>query len=97
MVISNLKIGTSYFFTPLAEFAKENIRYRSLILGCSNSESVDYAGWENSYNDDSEEDAPIEPQKQGCFNNFRLPDLQSIACQKKFYSYSGQHKLPEWN
>ena len=27
MVISNLKIGTSYFFTPLAEFAKENIRY----------------------------------------------------------------------
>ena len=27
MVISNLKIGTSYFFTPLEEFAKENIRY----------------------------------------------------------------------
>jgi murein L,D-transpeptidase YafK len=27
VVISNLKIGTSYFFTPLAEFAKENIRY----------------------------------------------------------------------
>ena len=27
MVISNLKIGTSYFFTPLVEFAKENIRY----------------------------------------------------------------------
>ena len=68
-----------------------------LVLGCSNSDGVDYAGWENSYNDDSEEDAPIEPQKQGCFNNFRLPDLQSIACQKKFYSYSGQHKLPEWN
>ena len=69
----------------------------SLGIGCSNSESVDYAGWEYSYNDDSEEDAPIEPQKQGCFNNFRLPDLQSIACQKKFYSYSGQHKPPEWN
>ena len=28
MIISNLKIGTSYFFTPLQEFAKENIRYR---------------------------------------------------------------------
>lgn len=27
MVISNLKIGTSYFFIPLKEFAKENIRY----------------------------------------------------------------------
>ena len=27
MVISNLKIGTSYFFIPLEEFAKENIRY----------------------------------------------------------------------
>ena len=27
MVISNLKIGTSYFFTLLKEFAKENIRY----------------------------------------------------------------------
>ena len=27
MIISNLKIGTSYFFTPLQEFAKENIRY----------------------------------------------------------------------
>ena len=27
MIISNLKIGTSYFFTPLEEFAKENIRY----------------------------------------------------------------------
>ena len=31
MVISNLKIGTSYFFTPLKEFAKENIRYLSSI------------------------------------------------------------------
>ena len=29
MVISNLKIGTSYFFTPLEEFAKENIRYHT--------------------------------------------------------------------
>ncbi len=27
MVISNLKIETSYFFTLLKEFAKENIRY----------------------------------------------------------------------
>ena len=31
MVISNLKIGTSYFFTLLKEFAKENIRYQSEI------------------------------------------------------------------
>ena len=30
MVISNLKIGTSYFFTLLKEFAKENIRYHLL-------------------------------------------------------------------
>jgi hypothetical protein len=30
VVISNLKIGTSYFFTLLKEFAKENIRYPRL-------------------------------------------------------------------
>jgi hypothetical protein len=29
VVISNLKIGTSYFFTLLKEFAKENIRYQN--------------------------------------------------------------------
>lgn len=32
MIISNLKIGTSYFFTPLEEFAKENIRYLKVIV-----------------------------------------------------------------
>jgi hypothetical protein len=31
VVISNLKIGTSYFFTLLKEFAKENIRYQFLL------------------------------------------------------------------
>ena len=34
MIISNIKIGTSYFFTPLQEFAKENIRYLFLCLIC---------------------------------------------------------------
>ena len=32
MVISNLKIGTSYFFTLLKEFAKENIRYLLFLV-----------------------------------------------------------------
>ena len=32
MIISNLKIGTSYFFTPLEEFAKENIRYPAYCI-----------------------------------------------------------------
>jgi hypothetical protein len=36
VVISNLKIGTSYFFTPLAEFAKENIRYPAMGLSPQN-------------------------------------------------------------
>lgn len=40
MVISNLKIGTSYFFTPLEEFAKENIRYLPIFAGLSDIRQI---------------------------------------------------------
>ena len=45
MVISNLKIGTSYFFTPLEEFAKENIRYQILPYGFILNSGVYYFIW----------------------------------------------------
>lgn len=63
-----------------------------LVLGCSNSEGVDYAGWEYAYDDT---DGVIEPGKQDCFNSFRLPDLQSIACKKKFFSSDTIKDFPQ--
>lgn len=63
-----------------------------LFLGCSNSEGVDYAGWEYAYDDT---DGVIEPGKQDCFNSFRLPDLQSIACKKKFFSSDTIKDFPQ--
>ena len=64
------------------------------FIACSNSDGIDYAGWEY-YNVDSEDNALIEPQKQGCFNSFRLPDLQSIACKKQFYSNDTVTEFPQ--
>lgn len=63
-----------------------------LVLGCSNSEGVDGAGWEYAYDDT---DGVIEPGKQDCFNSFRLPDLQSIACKKKFFSSDTIKDFPQ--
>ena len=61
-------------------------------MGCSNSEGVDGAGWEYAYDDT---DGVIEPGKQDCFNSFRLPDLQSIACKKKFFSSDTIKDFPQ--
>ena len=82
-------------------FAKQLPLFLSLVigglfLGCSNSEGVDYAGWEYAFTDDDDEtDGLIEPQKQSCFNSFRLPDLQSIACKKKFFSSDTIKDFPQ--
>ena len=70
------------------------------FCACSNSEGVDYAGWEYaSIVDDSnkylEEDPITEPENRGCFNSFRLPDLQSIACKKQFYSNDTVKDFPQ--
>lgn len=72
----------------------------SLLCACSNSDGVDYAGWEyTSIVDDSnkylEEDPITEPAKRSCFNSFRLPDLQSIACKKQFYSNDTVTDFPQ--
>ncbi|WP_405340555.1 CotH kinase family protein [Fibrobacter sp.] len=85
-------LSRSYFHSILL-FA---ISYTSLtsFIACSNSDGIDYAEWEY-YNVDSEEDSLVEPQKQGCFNSFRLPNLQSIACQKKFYSNDTVTDFPQ--
>ena len=71
-----------------------------LLCACSNSDGVDYAGWEYaSIVDDSnkylEEDPITEPAKRSCFNSFRLPDLQSIACKKQFYSNDTVTEFPQ--
>ena len=72
----------------------------SLHCACSNSDGVDYAGWEyTSIVDDSnkylEEDPITEPAKHSCFNSFRLPDLQSIACKQQFYSNDTVKDFPQ--
>ena len=72
----------------------------SLLCACSNSDGVNYAGWEYaSIVDDSnkylEEDPITEPAKRSCFNSFRLPDLQSIACKKQFYSNDTVTDFPQ--
>ena len=71
-----------------------------LLCACSNSEGVDYPGWEYaSIVDDSnkylEEDPITEPENRGCFDSFRLPDLQSIACRKQFYSNDTVKDFPQ--
>lgn len=71
-----------------------------LLCACSNSDGVNYAGWEyTSIVDDSnkylEEDPITEPAKRSCFNSFRLPDLQSIACRKQFYSNDTVKDFPQ--
>ena len=71
-----------------------------LLCACSNSDGVNYAGWEYaSFVDDSnkylEEDPITEPAKRSCFNSFRLPDLQSIACKKQFYSNDTVTEFPQ--
>ena len=70
-----------------------------LLCACSNSEGVDYAGREEAFADDSskyiEEDPITEPTKRSCFDSFRLPDLQSIACKKQFYSNDTVKDFPQ--
>ncbi len=70
-----------------------------LLCACSNSEGVDYAGWEDAIAEDNnkyiEEDPITEPQKHSCFNSFRLPDLQSIACKQQFYSNDTVKDFPQ--
>lgn len=71
-----------------------------LLCACSNSDGVNYAGWEYaSFVDDSnkylEEDPITEPAKRSCFNSFRLPDLQSIACKQQFYSNDTVKDFPQ--
>lgn len=72
----------------------------SLLCACSNSDGEDYAGWEYvSFADGSnkylEEDPITEPAKRSCFNNFRLPTPQSIACRKQFYSNDTVKNFPQ--
>lgn len=86
------KLSKSFVYSILF-FATSCISLTPFIA-CSNSDGIDYAEWEN-YNIDSEEDALIEPKNQGCFNSFRLPDLQSIACKKQFYSNDTVTEFPQ--
>ena len=76
-----------------------SICFACSINACSNSEIVDYAGWEEAIADDSnkfiEEDPVTSPEQHGCFNSFRLPDLQSIACKKQFYSNDTVKDFPQ--
>ncbi|MBR6834104.1 MAG: CotH kinase family protein [Fibrobacter sp.] len=70
-----------------------------LLCACSNSDGVDYAGWEEAFANDSnkylEEDPITEPAKRSCFDSFRLPDLQSIACKQQFYSNDTVKDFPQ--
>ncbi len=69
------------------------------FCACSNSEGVDYPGWENASidngNNNEDDDVIVEPEKPSCFNSFRLPDLQSIACKKQFYSNDTVKDFPQ--
>ena len=71
----------------------------SLLCACSNSEGVDYPGWENASidngNSNEDDDVIVEPEKPSCFNSFRLPDLQSIACKKQFYTNDTVKDFPQ--
>jgi hypothetical protein len=71
----------------------------SLLCACSNSEGVDYPGWENASidngNNNEDDDVIVEPEKPSCFNSFRLPDLQSIACKKQFYTNDTVKDFPQ--
>lgn len=71
------------------------IAIASLGLGCSNSEGVDYAGWEEIYLANSENDDQTELGKQSCFNSYRLPNLQSAICRKQFYTQDTATYFPE--
>ena len=68
-----------------------------LGFGCSNSEYTEGTGWEEyAYEiNENETDGVIDPERQGCFNNYRLPNLQSAFCKKKFYTQDTVTDFPE--
>ena len=89
MVISNLKIGTSYFFTPLEEFAKENIRYQSPNLAfyrdSSGLEMDVVADWKHSFS--VEVKSTSEPERKlaaGAKKYLALRGDENFKC-KVFY------------
>jgi len=76
VVISNLKIGTSYFFTLLKEFAKDNIRYPADIFDpargiCPNGWRVpiveDFSHLINSASDFEKKQLFSEPERDAVF------------------------------
>ena len=66
MVISNLKIGTSYFFIPLKEFAKENIRYHFLY-------STFALGIVTPWGGDARSAAPLQERRGGAAGALGAP------------------------
>ena len=78
MVISNLKIGTSYFFTPLEEFAKENIRYPVL----------DQVGIEDTYHKNSfGDEVYLDLSKEGGAKNPDDPKGHRAVCSTRRFAY----------
>ena len=66
-----------------------------LGLGCSNSEFTESAGWEEYANSAYVTEGDSPSGKQSCFDNFRLPNLQSATCQEQFYTQDTITDFPE--
>ena len=66
-----------------------------LGLGCSNSEFTESTGWEEYANSAYETEGDSPSGKQSCFDNFRLPNLQSATCQEQFYTQDTITDFPE--
>lgn len=66
-----------------------------LGLGCSNSEYTESTGWEEYANSAYVTEGDSPSGKQSCFDNFRLPNLQSATCQEQFYTQDTITDFPE--
>ena len=66
-----------------------------LVLGCSNSEYTESTGWEEYANSAYVTEGDSPSGKQSCFDNFRLPNLQSATCQEQFYTQDTITDFPE--
>lgn len=66
-----------------------------LGFGCSNSEFTESTGWEEYANSAYETEGDSPSGKQSCFDNFRLPNLQSATCQEQFYTQDTITDFPE--
>lgn len=66
-----------------------------LGFGCSNSEYTESIGWEEYANSAYVTEGDSPSGKQSCFDNFRLPNLQSATCQEQFYTQDTITDFPE--